>query len=56
MCNMKNCDEAPTWAVNVLDHRKDIWHSFRHLELCGNHVETIEAWEFIEIIDGKELF
>ena len=55
MCNMKNCDEAPTWTLDIIDKRKEFFSSFRTVELCTNHVEAIEGWEFIEIVNGKEL-
>lgn len=55
MCNMKNCDETPTWSVDIIDRSRKGISSARTLELCTYHVEAIEGWEFIEIVDGKEL-
>jgi hypothetical protein len=56
MCAFKNCDEDPTWEVDIVDHSRSFLQSFRTVLLCGDHLDEIEAIEHLELLEGREIF
>lgn len=56
MCNWKGCEEEPTWEIDLVDHSKSFLQSFRTVLLCGEHLDQIEAVEYLELVEGREVF
>jgi hypothetical protein len=56
MCNFKGCEESPSWEVDLVDHSRSFLQSFRTVQLCGDHLDQIEAVEYLELVEGREVF